>query len=123
MNGKLGLIQIGVETTTYLVDIILLPSAIASLKQYLENPRLKKYVWDGRSDYSELLHGHGVTLKGLVDLQLVYVHTQNNSHFKAIHLSSMIDAAEKLSVTTPQILSQIRSGMSIYKDNIDVRTK
>jgi hypothetical protein len=110
-NGKLGLIQIGVETTTYLVDVILLPSAISSLKTYLENPRLTKYVWDARSDYSELLHGHGITIKGLVDLQLLYVHTTGLfPRGEIIYLTSMSNAAAKLSVTTPQIMNQIRAG-------------
>jgi hypothetical protein len=111
-NGKLGLIQIGVETTTYLVDVILLPSAISSLKTYLENPRLTKYVWDARSDYSELLHGHGITIKGLVDLQLLNVHTGLFPGDKIIYLTSMSNAAANLSVTTPQIMYQIRAGTS-----------
>ena|SRR6266496_485409 len=73
-NGQLSLIQLGVGTTTYLVDIVKFPSAIRMLKSYLESPRLRKYVWDGRSDYSEVRHGHGITLNGVVDLQLVHIH-------------------------------------------------
>ena len=111
LNGRLGLLQIGVETTTYLVDVILFPGAIAALKRHLENPGLTKYIWDARSDYSELLHGHGVTMKGLVFLQLVCVRSQSSTG-KTVHLSSMSDAAQKLSVTTPQILSLIRARMS-----------
>jgi len=67
-NGRLSLIQLGLGTTTYLVDALSYPAAIPKLKRYLESPHLRKYVWDGRSDYSELQHGHGVTLKGVVDL-------------------------------------------------------
>jgi len=122
-NGKLGLIQIGVETTTYLVDVILLPSALSSLKTYLENPRLTKYVWDARSDYSELLHGHGITIKGLVDLQLLHVHTGPFPGDKIIYLTSMSNAAAKLSVTTPQIMYQIRAGTSTLRLRLTQKDK
>jgi 3'-5' exonuclease len=114
-NGKLGLIQIGVGRTTYLVDVIAFPEATTMLKKFLENPKLLKYVWDGRSDYSELRHGHGVTLKGLVDLQLVYIyatHPSANSS-QTMRLTSMINAAQELDAMSSTELSQIRSGTVI----------
>ena len=110
-NGELALIQIGIGKAIYLVDVIAFSEAVPMLKKYLEDPDLLKYVWDGRSDYSELRHGHGITLQGLVDLQLVYIYaTGALSCSRAIRLSSMLDAAEKLSTMTRVELSQIRSG-------------
>jgi len=115
-NGKLSLIQIGVDGSIYLVDVILFSDAIAMLKEYLEDPNLVKYVWDGRSDYSELRHGHGVTLKGLIDLQLVYLYSTGDAFTsgRTIRLSGMADAAEKLNALTRAELSQIRSGISCH---------
>jgi ribonuclease D len=110
-NGKLGLIQIGIGDAVYLVDVVTLPEAVGKLKSFLQNPSLLKYVWDGRSDYSELRHGHDVTLRGLVDLQLAYIRTQAQTS-KTKRLSGMMQAAEALHVAESEVLSQIRSGIS-----------
>jgi hypothetical protein len=65
------------------------------LKRHLENPRLRKYMWDGRSDCSELHHGHGIVLNGVANLQLVYLHL--TKHQKKLHrLTSMLDESEAL---------------------------
>jgi hypothetical protein len=74
VGGKLGLIQIGVKQAIYLVDVITLPQALKSLKSVLEDPSLQKVVWDGRMDFSELWHGHGIKLAGVLDLQLLGVY-------------------------------------------------
>jgi hypothetical protein len=113
-NGKLALIQIGIGEAIYLVDIIIFSEAVPMLKKYLEDPNLLKYVWDGRSDYSELRHGHGITLQGLVDLQLVYIYATGNapSSGRAIRLTGLTDAAENLNAMTKVQLSQIRSCIS-----------
>lgn len=115
-SGKLSLIQLGVGDSIYLVDVIIFSEAVALLKEYLEDPNLIKYVWDGRSDYSELRHGHGVTLKGLIDLQLVYLYSTGDAlaSRRAIWLSGMVSAAEKLNALTEDELSQIRSGISFH---------
>jgi len=99
------------------------------LKKYLEDPNLLKYIWDGRSDYSELRHGHGITLKGLVDLQLVYIYATGNasSPSRAVRLTGMTDAAETLSAIAKVKLSQIRSCTSrphnLASDNRPGRSK
>jgi len=110
-DGKLGLIQLGVEETTYLIDVVKLPDAVSMLKTYLEDGRLRKYVWDGRSDYSELRHGHGVTLKGIIDLQLVYIHATGQNG-RVIQLSNMMNAARHLSALPRIQLDEIHSSMS-----------
>lgn len=74
LGGKLGLVQLGIETDVYLVDVITYPEALDSLKTILEDTRLEKVVWDGRSDYCELWHGHGIELRSPVDLQPVRVY-------------------------------------------------
>ena len=111
-NGRLSIIQLGVDRTTYLVDIVRFPATVSMLKKYLESLCLSKYMWDGRRDYSELRHGHGLTMKGLADLQLVYVHTTNPSS-NVYHLTSMIDAAESLNALPGKHLSTIRAGNSL----------
>jgi len=60
------------------VDIITYPEALDSLKPIIENPRLEKVVWDGRNDYCELWHGHGIELRSPLDLQLVRVYEACN---------------------------------------------
>jgi len=74
IDGKLGLVQLGIESKIYLIDVIAFPKAIAIVKEILEDPVLEKIVWDGRSDYAELWHGHGIDLNPVIDLQLVQVY-------------------------------------------------
>lgn len=78
IGGKLGLVQLGVENQVYLVDVIAYPEALVSIKRFLEDPRLQKVVWDGRMDYCELWHGHGIKLRSPLDLQLVRVYETCN---------------------------------------------
>jgi len=106
-NGRLSLLQLGLGTTTYIVDTLSYPAAIPTLKHYLETPHWRKYVWDGRSDYSELQHGHGITLKGVVDLQLVYVHLTTRSS-RAPRLTGMLDASQQLEILPGKQLATIR---------------
>jgi len=63
-----------VENEIYLVDVITYPKSIDTLKRILEDPLLQKVVWDGRSDYSELWHGHGIAMEPVLDLQLVRIY-------------------------------------------------
>ena len=49
IGGKLGLIQLGVESKVYLVDVITYPQALVPLKTILEDPKLEKVVWIIRS--------------------------------------------------------------------------
>lgn len=74
VGGKLGLIQIGVKDAIYLVDVITLPQSLDSVKIFLKDEGLQKVVWDGRMDFSELWHGHGIRLAGVLDLQLLGVY-------------------------------------------------
>lgn len=74
ISGKLGLVQLSIEDKIYLVDVIAFPENIATLKDILENPVLEKVVWDGRMDYSELWHGHGISVNPVLDLQLVRIY-------------------------------------------------
>lgn len=110
-NGQLGLMQLGIGEIIYLVDVVALPGAVTKLKRFFENPELVKYVWDGRADYSELRHGHDVTLEGLFDLQLADIHTRAYLP-NSIRLNGMIKAAEDFQVAEPDVLAQIRSGIS-----------
>lgn len=107
-NSQFRLIQIGIGDVIYLVDVVALPETPDKLKPFLSDPQLVKYVWDARRHFSEWKNGNGVTLRGLVDLQLAYFHTQ--AHLPAkILLGSIIQAAEALEVDRPDILSRVRS--------------
>jgi hypothetical protein len=77
INGKLGLVQIGLENNVYLVDVIECPKSLELLKEILEDQALEKIVWDGRSDYAELWHGHGIAISPVLDLQLVRVYQRS----------------------------------------------
>lgn len=62
------------EGATYLVDVLAFtPSQLQSLFAVLADDGVTKLVWDGRMDASELLHGHGVQLRGGLDLQVADV--------------------------------------------------
>jgi len=74
VDGKLGLIQLGIESEIYFIDVIALPIAITIVKEILEDHVIEKVMWDGRSDYADLWHGHGIDLNPVIDLQLVQVY-------------------------------------------------
>jgi hypothetical protein len=111
IGGILGLVQIGVEDTTYLVDVVTLSSAITSLKPIFEDTALEKVVWDGRSDYSELLHGHQIGIENVLDLQLVQIQEYGRSGPQDVgFLTSMGKAFESLPYT-----SRMASGIDMRR--------
>jgi exonuclease 3'-5' domain-containing protein 1 len=117
-GGKLGVIQIGIAGTPYLVDVIVFPDAVAILRKYFVSLRPLKYVWDGRSDFSELRHGHGITLRNLTDLRLADMYASMGSPHtvKAIRLSNIIVAAQNRTAMRSSEIPQICSG--IYLPNV-----
>lgn len=78
MGGNLGLVQLGIDNVVYLIDVVSLPKSLDNLKLLLENPQILKIVWDGRSDYTELRLGHDISLRGVLDLQLVQVYVSSS---------------------------------------------
>lgn len=74
IGGKLGLVQIGIDEQVYLIDVITYPQSFEPLKVILENPEVEKVVWDGRSDFAALWHGHDIAINSVFDLQLVCVY-------------------------------------------------
>ncbi|PVF93119.1 hypothetical protein CPB86DRAFT_131339 [Serendipita vermifera] len=83
LEGRLSLISLGKLVQTdhgtmglniYLVDILAFDSeknkCIRQLFIILESMKVVKVVFDGRMDASELLHGHSVELKCVIDLQV-----------------------------------------------------
>jgi 3'-5' exonuclease len=74
VNGKLGLVQLGIENEIYLVDVIVYPESLDLLRRIVHNGNVVKVVWDGRSDYAEFWHGHQIDMAPVLDLQLVHVH-------------------------------------------------
>ncbi len=77
-GGRLGLVQVGVETDIYLIDVIKYEQAIPALKKILENEKLIKIMWDPRNDFSELWHGHQIHLQTVLDLQLLRIYIRES---------------------------------------------
>jgi hypothetical protein len=71
IGGKLSLVQVGVEDTIYIIDVLSYWKNIEAVR-LLQNPLLEKVMWEGRNLYSELLHEHNITLESILDLQLVH---------------------------------------------------
>jgi exonuclease 3'-5' domain-containing protein 1 len=75
-GGKLALVSLGTSfhrsrNEIYLVDILCYErDTLKPLFDILKDPKRPKIVFDGRNDFSELYHGFGVELKGVLDLQL-----------------------------------------------------
>ena len=77
-EGRLGLVQVGVETDIYLIDVIKYEKGISALKNILENQKLVKVMWDARNDFSELWHGHQIHLQPVLDLQLLRIYVRES---------------------------------------------
>lgn len=77
-GGKLGLVQVGVESDIYLIDVIKYEEGIPALKKILENEKLVKVMWDARNDFSELWHGHQIHLRAVLDLQLLRIYIRES---------------------------------------------
>jgi len=73
-DGDLSLLVLGLPSKTYIVDAIVLDGEIPRLRTYLQDRRVRKFVWDGRSGYAELWHRYSIRLENVLDLQLVYLH-------------------------------------------------
>jgi len=77
IGGKLGLVQLGIGEDVYLIDAIASPKSLEVLKDALENTEIEKVVWDGRSDFAAMWHGHGISMNSVLDLQLVKVYVSS----------------------------------------------
>lgn len=63
----------GIKEEIYLLDVLTFSRGLDGLKEVLEDERVDKVVWDGRALGSELWHGNGISVRGVVDLQLLQV--------------------------------------------------
>lgn len=79
--GRLSMIQLGLPApdashgvAVYLVDVLALASPgstiLRGLWDVLEDESFLKCAWDAKQDFAELYHGHGVALRGVLDLQI-----------------------------------------------------
>ena len=108
IGGKLGLIQLGIEERVYLVDVVECPESLETLKMILENQKFEKITWDGRSDFAELWHEHGIALRRVLDLQLLRVHENPRVHQRGyIRLEGMgkmfLDLVKRDGIKNPGI--------------------
>ena len=72
-GGRLGLVGLGIKEDIYLLDVLTYSRCLDVLKGILENESVEKVVWDGRGLGSEFLHGHEISVKKVVDMQLIHV--------------------------------------------------
>ena len=74
-GGTLSLLSFKLpDGAIFLVDaIVLTEQQLQPFLDILHDQNIRKWVWDGRMDYSELWHGHNVELRGVLDLQLADV--------------------------------------------------
>lgn len=83
VGGKLSLLNLGVVHDTeegeehlsiFVIDVLSFQRDrvhyLTPIFDILKSEEVYKIVFDGRMDASELLHGHGVQLKNVLDLQL-----------------------------------------------------
>ena len=80
-GGCLSLISLRPATPptsqTYLIDtVILTGDELRPLFDIIQSSSPTKIVFDGRMDFSELFHGYGVSMQGVLDLQLADVHSR-----------------------------------------------
>ncbi|KAI0349821.1 hypothetical protein OH77DRAFT_1431653 [Trametes cingulata] len=79
-GGALSLLTLSDDkaSQTFIIDALAFPPSaikphpsLAALFALLENPSTTKVFWDGRCDALELLVTYGITVAGVLDLQLV----------------------------------------------------
>jgi hypothetical protein len=104
VGGRLGLVQVGVEDSIYLIDVLTYRKNIDAVK-LLQNSNLEKIVWDGRNIYSEIWHSYEVAVESVIDLQLVHVREVSKgrqSRRNVVCVAEMSNAFSKLDVQTQQ---------------------
>ncbi|KAI0795041.1 ribonuclease H-like domain-containing protein [Abortiporus biennis] len=75
-TGILSIIGCRARGKSYLIDILAFTGKIKhqpllqQLFRLLSSPKPLKIMFDGRKDFSEFYHGHGVHLRGVLDLQV-----------------------------------------------------
>lgn len=74
INGRLGLVQIGIKEDIYLLDVLTYAKCLDVLKEILENKEVEKIIWEGRWIGSEFWHGCQIDMNDVVDLQLADIY-------------------------------------------------
>ena len=97
-DGVLSLLCIGTAHSEhiFIFDTLALTyaePAMAPLLNILQSEMVCKIVWDGRQDFLEIMHNYGVTLGGVLDLQLAEVTSRSsvrgeNDRQRLLRLSS-----------------------------------
>lgn len=64
----------GIKDDIFLLDVLTYGKNLEVVKEILENPEVDKIMWDGRFGVAELWHGHEISVKSVIDLQLVHVY-------------------------------------------------
>lgn len=80
-NGALSIISLGSLHTDviYLIDVVALsPDLLRPVFDLLESKDVRKVVWDGRMDFSELFFGYSTAIDAnVLDLQLVDISSRS----------------------------------------------
>ena len=105
VGGELSILQIGLPTTTFVVDAIALDDKIPMLASFLSDRNIQKIVWDGRLGYSELWHRYEIRLQNVLDLQLMYLHDRYDvSIQKSVPLSGKLTAIKEKKLLSPAVV-------------------
>jgi len=119
-SGKLSICQIYDGSIVYVFDVLRMGKALFEcgngLKEILENPKIVKVMWDCRRDSDALLHQFGVTLDGVVDLQVMEVLIRYR-FVKAIpkYVMSLEKTIEEYSIACPVGYVEMRQfAMDLY---------
>ena len=119
----MSILQIGVPTTTFVVDAIALNEQIPLLAPFLSDRNIQKIVWDGRLGYSELWHRYEIRLQNVLDLQLMYLHDRYDvSIQKCVPLSGKLTAIKEKKLLSPAVVEiELKSPPSLGLELISER--
>jgi len=109
-GGDLSLLQLGLDSKTFMIDVVALHKDIPRLFPFLQSRSIRKVVWDGRLAYSELWHRYGICLENVLDLQLVYLHEKyDETQRKCIPLSGKTTAIkDKKLLSIAEVESEVK---------------
>ncbi|KAF9639095.1 putative Exonuclease 3'-5' domain-containing protein 1 [Lasiodiplodia theobromae] len=120
-KGSISIISLFVPSLgrVYHVDLISLGDAVlstepasgTSLKTILESPAIKKMFFDVRNDSDALFAHHQISLRGVIDVQLMELATRT---YYRRHLASLAKCVEGNSAVAPATKEHWRSVAQIF---------
>ncbi|THH29156.1 hypothetical protein EUX98_g5031 [Antrodiella citrinella] len=87
-DGVLSLLSVGTAGSKdiFVIDVLRLcdrtNSHLSSFLELLQEPGIRKVVWDGRMDYAEIYVTFGIKMSGLLDLQIAEVMARETVNYE-----------------------------------------